>query len=155
MSEAAYDRIGRAYSESRRADPHIAAQIEKALGDARSVLNVGAGTGSYEPASREVVAVEPSTEMIGQRPPSSAPVVQAGAEDLPFDDDSFDAAMALITDHHWSDRAAGLREMLRVARSRVVILNADPGLAPCFWLTKGYLPGFAALIPERYRKAGF
>jgi SAM-dependent methyltransferase len=151
----AYDRIGRGYGEHRRTDPRIAAQIEAALGDSQSVLNVGAGTGSYEPADRAVTAVEPSAAMIGQRPPGAAPVVQAGAESLPFDDGSFDAAMALLTDHHWRDREAGLREMLRVARRRVLILNADPGLADDFWLTRDYLPGFLDLIPAAYRRRGY
>jgi len=92
--------------------------------------------------------------MIGQRPPGSAPAAQANAEDLPFEDDSFDAAMAVFTDHHWGDRPAGLREMRRVAR-RVVILNADPALAESFWLSRDYLPGFGDLIPEPYRRAGY
>ena len=118
MTEAAYDRMGIGYSAVRRPEPRIAARIEAALGDARSVLNVGAGTGSYEPAGREVTALEPSREMIAQRPPGSAPVVEGFAEDLPFEDDSFDAAMALITVHHWSDPRAGLAEMVRVARGR-------------------------------------
>lgn len=155
MSEATYDRIGRGYSDHRRGDPRIAAQIEKALGDARSVLNVGAGAGSYEPTDRAVTAVEPSTEMIAQRPADAAPAFQASAEELPFADGSFDAAMAIVSDHHWSDRTAGMREMLRVARRRVVILNADPGLARSFWLTRDYLPGFIDLIPERYRRPGY
>jgi SAM-dependent methyltransferase len=155
MSETTYDRIGVGYSEHRRADPRIAARIDDGLGDARSVLNVGAGTGSYELAGREVTAVELSAEMIAQRPASAAPVVQASAESLPFDDDSFDAAMAIISDHHWSNRVAGLREMVRVARRRVLVLNADPGLAEWFWLTGDYLPGFIGLIPERYRHPGY
>jgi SAM-dependent methyltransferase len=155
VTKVAYDRIGRGYSEHRRADPSIAAQIEAALGDARSVLNVGAGTGSYEPADREVIAVEPSAEMIAQRPAGAAPVVRASAEELPFADDSFDAAMAILSDHHWNDRAGGLAEMLRIARHRVLVLNADPGLAECFWLTRDYLPGFIGLIPERYRHPGY
>jgi len=154
VREATYDRIGRGYSGVRQADPRIAARIDLALGDARSVLNVGAGTGSYEPAGRDVTAIEPSAVMIAQRPPGSASVIQAFAEKLPFDDGSFDAAMAVITDHHWSDRAAGLREMRRVARRRVLILNADPGLADRFWLTRDYLPGFIGLIPKQYREAG-
>ncbi|MGA8745903.1 MAG: class I SAM-dependent methyltransferase [Solirubrobacterales bacterium] len=108
MTEAAYDQIGRGYGDVRHPDPRITARIEAALGAARSVLNVGAGTGSYEPPNREVVAVEPSSEMIAQRPTGSAPVVQASAEALPFDDDSFDAAMAIITVQHWADVAAGL-----------------------------------------------
>lgn len=103
MTEVAYDRIGRGYSEVRRPDPRIAARIDTALGAARSVLNVGAGAGSYEPDDREVTAVEPSELMISQRPPRSAPVLQASAEQLPFEDDSFDAAMAIITVHHWAD----------------------------------------------------
>ena len=155
MNEATYDRIGAGYEKVRRTDSRVARRIAQALGEVRSVINIGAGTGSYEPADREVIAVEPSAEMIGQRPPGSAPVVQASAEALPFDEDSFDAAMAIITDHHWSDRAAGLREMLRVARRRVLLLNADPALAECFWLTRDYLPGFLSLIPERYRRSGY
>ncbi len=155
MDEATYERIGAGYSAVRRTDPRIAARINDALGDARSVLNVGGGTGSYEPADRDVVAVEPSAEMIAQRPADAAPVVQASAEELPFENDSFDAAMAIITDHHWSNRAAGLREMLRVARRRVLILNADPSLAQRFWLTQDYLPGFLGLIPGRYRRPGY
>ncbi len=154
-TSAAYDHIGSGYSEVRQPEPRIAARIEAALGDARTVLNVGAGAGSYEPANREMVAVEPSAEMIAQRPAGSAPVVQASAEELPFEDDRFDAAMAIISDHHWSDRAAGLREMLRVARRRVLILNADPALAGSFWLTRDYLPGFLGLIPEQYRPPGY
>lgn len=118
------------------------------------MLNVGAGAGSYEPSGRDVLAVEPSAEMIGQRPPGSAPAVQASAEALPFDDRSFDAAMAILSDHHWGDRSAGLREMRRVAR-HVVILNADPALAGAFWLTRDYLPGFGELVPMPYRRAGY
>src|SRR4029077_9486162 len=125
------------------------------LGEACSVLNIGAGTGSYESFEREIVAVEPSAAMIAQRPPDSAQVVQASAESLPFDDESFDVAMAVFSDHHWKDRAAGLREMRRVARHRVVILNADPGIAENFWLTRDYLRGFIGLIPVRYRSAGY
>jgi SAM-dependent methyltransferase len=150
-----YDQIGRGYLGVRQTDPRIAARIDEALGDARSVLNVGAGAGSYEPADRDVTAIEPSEVMIAQRPPGSAPVIQASAEELPLDDDSFDAAMAIVSDHHWRDRAAGLREMVRVARHRVLILNADPGLADRFWLTRGYLPSFISLIPERYRESGY
>jgi SAM-dependent methyltransferase len=112
MSETTYDRIGVGYADTRRADPRIAARIEAALGDARAVLNVGAGTGSYEPAGCEVTAVEPSAEMIAQRAPGTAPVVQASAEWLPFDDDSFDAALAVLTAHHWADLDAGLGEPL-------------------------------------------
>lgn len=125
MAETAYDRMGVGYREVRRPDPRIAARIEAALGDASTVLNVGAGTGSYEPAEREVTAVEPSAVMISQRPAGSAPAIQATAEDLPFEDDSFDATTAIITVHHWADPAAGLAEMARVARDRVVVLSFD------------------------------
>ena len=115
---ALYDRIGRTYTTTRRADPRLAAAIHGALGDAVSVVNVGAGAGAYEPADRKVVAIEPSPVMIAQRPPGAAPAVMAFAEDLPLADASVDAAMAVLTDHHWRDRAQGLREMRRVARRR-------------------------------------
>ncbi|HEX9968048.1 MAG TPA: class I SAM-dependent methyltransferase [Solirubrobacterales bacterium] len=140
VAEATYDRIGIGYRDIRRPDPRIAARIEAALGEARTVLNVGAGTGSYEPAEREVTAVEPSGVMIAQRPPGAAPVVQARAEQLPFEDDSFDAAMAIITVHHWDDAAAGLAEMARVARDRVVVLTFDPPPLREHWLVD-YVPG--------------
>lgn len=141
MTEAAYDRMGIGYSAVRRPEPRIAAQIEVSLGDARSVLNVGAGTGSYESANREMTAVEPSREMIAQRPPGSAPVVEGFAEDLPFDDDSFDAAMALITVHHWNDLQAGLAEMVRVARQRVLVLTLTPVPPEDPWMRRDYFPG--------------
>lgn len=146
--------MGQGYAAARGADPRIAAAIHAALGDARRVLNVGAGTGSYEPTDRDVIAVEPSSVMIGQRPRGSAPVIQASAESLPLGDESVDVAMTIVSDHHWSDRPAGLKEMLRVARDRVLVVNADPALAERFWLTRDYLPSFADLIPERYRKPG-
>ncbi|MFE7765181.1 MerR family transcriptional regulator [Streptomyces sp. NPDC057438] len=143
-----YDAIGGAYPATRRTEPRIAAQIGDALGDARTVLNVGAGTGSYEPADRDVTAVEPSAVMRGQRPVGSAPCVAAAAESLPFEDQSFDVAMAVSTVHHWGDPIAGLREMRRVAR-RVVVLTFDtdePGWQDRFWLTRDYLPEFAAVL---------
>ncbi|MGW3294235.1 MerR family transcriptional regulator [Streptomyces xiamenensis] len=143
-----YDAIGGAYTATRRTEPRIAAQILDALGDAQTVLNVGAGTGSYEPAGRDVTAVEPSAVMRGQRPAGSAPCVAAAAENLPFQDQSFDAAMAVSTVHHWGDPVAGLREMRRVAR-RVVVLTFDtdePGWQDRFWLTRDYLPEFAAVL---------
>lgn len=151
---ALYDRIGTGYATARTEDPRIARRIRAALGDARSVLNVGAGTGSYEPDDREVVAVEPSAVMIGQRARNAAGVVQAEAEDLPFADDSFDAAMAILSDHHWRDRARGLRELRRVARKRVVLFNADPEKAELFWLTSEYLRAFLGLIPDAHRQPG-
>jgi SAM-dependent methyltransferase len=143
---ALYDRIGRSYSSTRRADPRLEAQVWRALGDARTVLNVGAGTGGYEPRDREVLAVEPSAAMRAQRPPAAAPVIDAQAEVLPFDDGAFDAAMAVLTVHHWSDPAAGLRELRRVAR-RVVVLGYDALGGPRTWLTRDYLPG--AIGPAR------
>jgi SAM-dependent methyltransferase len=129
-----YDRTGVGYAQVRRADPRIAAFVERGLGGARTVVNVGAGTGSYEPVDREVTAVEPSDVMIAQRAAGAARVVQATAEDLPFEDDAFDAAMAMITVHHWRDLAAGVAEMRRVARERVVILTFEPQPLSDFWL---------------------
>jgi DNA-binding transcriptional MerR regulator len=145
-----YDAIGGAYTATRRTDPRIAARIWDALGDAQTVLNVGAGTGSYEPADRDVTAVEPSAVMRGQRPAGSARCVAAAAESLPFADGSFDVAMAVSTVHHWGDPVAGLREMRRVAR-RVVVLTFDtdePGWQDRFWLTRDYLPEFAAVLTD-------
>jgi SAM-dependent methyltransferase len=132
--------MGIGYRQVRRPDPRIAARIEVALGNARTVLNVGAGTGSYEPADRELTAVEPSQVMIDQRSPTAAPVVKARAEQLPFEDDSFDAAMAIITVHHWGDLGAGLAEMRRVARQRVVVLTFDPAPMADLWLVRDYFP---------------
>ncbi len=139
-----YDKIGVGYNARRRPDPRIAASILDALGDARSVVNVGAGAGSYEPTDRHVVAVEPSPTMIRQRPPGSAPVVQASATALPFHDDAFDAALAVLTVHHWPDRAGGLRELQRVAQDRAVILTWEPDAAR-FWLVEDYFPALATL----------
>lgn len=139
---AKYDTIGLNYADLRKPDPRIARTIEDALGAAQTILNVGAGTGSYEPTDRIVTAVEPSAEMIRKRPATAAKAVQASAEALPFDDDSFDAAMAILTVHHWRDKAAGLREMRRVTRGRVVLLTFDPAQRP--WLTD-YLPELAVL----------
>jgi SAM-dependent methyltransferase len=134
-----YDEIGRTYAHTRATDPRIAAAIWEALGDARTVVNVGAGTGNYEPPDRDVTAVEPSAVMIAQRPPEAAPVVQAGAEALPFEDDSFDAAMAVLTIHHWSDWRAGIEELRRVA-GRVVLFSWDPSFARRLWVTAEYFP---------------
>jgi SAM-dependent methyltransferase len=142
---ALYDRIGRSYTATRCEDPRIAQAIHAALSGARTVLNAGAGTGSYEPRDREVLAVEPSQVMIAQRPAGAAPAVQARAEALPFPDSSFDAAMAVLSDHHWEDRPRGLRELRRVARRRVVVFTWDQDFADAFWLTRDYLPAFKRL----------
>ncbi|KAB1985757.1 MerR family transcriptional regulator [Streptomyces triticiradicis] len=146
-----YDTIGSAYPATRRTEPRIAARVWDALGDARTVLNVGAGTGSYEPPDRDVTAVEPSAVMRAQRPAGAAPCVAAEAESLPFEDRTFDAAMAFSTVHHWRDPIAGLREMRRVAR-RVVVFTydaSDAGGRDRFWLARDYLPEFADLLVGR------
>lgn len=147
-SPALYDRIGGGYSRLRRTEPRIATRIWTALGDARTVLNVGAGTGSYEPPDRDVTAVEPSAVMRAQRPPGAAPCIEAAAEALPFSDRSFDAAMAVLSDHHWRDPIAGMRELRRVAR-RVVVFQFDDEQFPRFWLVRDYLPEFAAVSRQR------
>ena len=139
---AKYDSIGINYAQLRQPDPRIAAAIHAALGQAQTILNVGAGTGSYEPVDRQVTAVEPSLKMIQQRRPSAARVIQASAEHLPFADDAFDASMAILTVHHWPDKEAGLREMRRVTRGRILLLTFDPSHRP--WLTD-YLPELLAL----------
>jgi SAM-dependent methyltransferase len=136
---ARYDTIGRTYTATRRTDPRIAAQIHAALGSASTIINVGAGTGSYEPADRTVVAVEPSSTMLDQRLADAAPAVQATAEHLPFADGAFDAAMAVLTVHHWSDEAQGLRELRRVA-DRQVILLFDAAISATYWLLDDYFP---------------
>jgi hypothetical protein len=120
-----YERHGRTYAQHRRPDPRIAARIHAALGDARTVLNVGAGTGSYEPADRWVLAVEPSATMRAQRPAGSAPAIDARAESLPFDDGAVDAAMACVTIHHWESAVGGLAELRRVARGPVVVFTFE------------------------------
>src|SRR5262245_12439910 len=146
-----YDTIGATYALTRRTESRIAAQVWAALGDARTVLNVGAGTGSYEPPDRQVLAVEPSAVMRSQRRVGAAPCVAADAERLPFKDHSFDAAMAFATVHHWQDPIAGLREMRRVAH-RVVVFTHDTsnaGWLHRFWLTRDYLPEVADLLVGR------
>lgn len=135
-----YDTIGTTYADTRQPDPRIERQIGEALGDATSVANVGAGAGSYEPADREVIAVELSATMIRQRPHGSASAVQATAEALPLASGSVDAAMAVLTVHHWKDRARGLAEMRRVARKRAVVLTWDQQVWEDFWLAEEYLP---------------
>ena len=141
--QAKYDSIGSDYAKLRRPDPRIAAAINAALGEAGTVLNVGAGAGNYEPVGRQVTALEPSMAMIRQRPPSAATVVQGYAEELPFADASFDATMAVLTVHHWTDQARALVELRRVSRGPVVILTYDPAFRG-FWLAD-YLPELVAL----------
>jgi SAM-dependent methyltransferase len=136
---ALYDEIGRGYAAVRVEDPRLARPIWEALADARTVVNVGAGAGSYEPRERVVVAVEPSAVMIAQRPAGAGPAVLAAAERLRFPDKSFDAAMAVITLHHWDDVDTGLRELRRVARRRVVIVTFDPALETDLWIARDYI----------------
>lgn len=139
MVTAVYDRIGVGYADLRVPDDRIAASLHAALGDARTVVNVGAGTGSYEPAL-DLVAVEPSAVMLAQRPATAAPVVQAVAEALPFADRAFDAAMAVLTTHHWRDPATGLAEMARVSQRQVVLTWDQAFTAGSFWFVRDYLP---------------
>lgn len=134
-----YDRIGDGYARRRRPDPRLAAALDEALGPAEVVVNVGAGTGSYEPADRRVVAVEPSAVMIAQRAPGLGPAVRAAAEALPVRSGGADAVMALSTVHHWTDRAAGLAEMARVAPRRVLYFS-EPVRLGDHWLVDDYLP---------------
>ncbi len=145
-----YDAIGHGYSLNRGADPRIARQVLDALGDATTVVNIGSGAGSYEPSHLAVTAVEPSMAMIRQRPPGAAPAVCAIAEQLPFADRSFDASLAVLTIHHWHDQSAGLAEMRRVARRRVVILTWDIAAADTFWLTAHYFPEITVLDSTRF-----
>ena len=139
-----YDRIGRTYRTTRRPDPRVAAQVAAALAGTRSVVNVGAGAGSYEPAET-AVAVEPSPVMIAQRPAGAAACVRGAAEALPLRDGSVDAALAVLTVHHWTDVAAGIAELRRVARERIVILTWDQQVFREFWLVREYLPPAAAV----------
>ncbi|MEZ5871748.1 MAG: class I SAM-dependent methyltransferase [Nitratireductor sp.] len=143
IMDALYDTIGLNYADLRRPDARIARQINAALGEARTVVNIGAGAGSYEPVDRLVTAVEPSAKMIAQRPQTAAPVIQASAESLPFPDNSFDAAMAVLTIHHWSDKQRGVAEMRRVTRGRLVFLTYDPAFTT-FWLAD-YFPALLTL----------
>jgi SAM-dependent methyltransferase len=134
LARVDYDTHGRCYARHRQADPRIAARIHDALGNARTVLNVGAGTGSYEPQDRWVLAVEPSATMRAQRQPGAAPVINARAEALPLDDDAVDAAMACVTIHHWEPPAAGLAELRRVARDTVVVFTFELEALPAWQL---------------------
>jgi SAM-dependent methyltransferase len=139
MAAAMYDRLGVGYVQCRQPDPRWQDAIDRALGGARTIVNVGAGTGSYEPSGRAVLAIEPSVVMAGQRPAGAAPVIRAAAEALPFTDRQFDVAVAVSTLHHWSDWAVGISEMVRVA-SRLVVVHFDPAVHDDFWLVRDYLP---------------
>jgi SAM-dependent methyltransferase len=151
---ADYDQIGRTYTATRQEDPRLRDAIWRALGDAKTILNVDAGASAYEPPDRDVLALEPSEVMVAQRPEGAAPVLPGSAERIPLADDSVDVSMAILSDHHWRDRVAGLREMCRVARRRVVLFNADPADVGRFWMTNEYLPRFRELIPRAYRRPG-
>jgi SAM-dependent methyltransferase len=146
MGDSRYDVIGAEYAVTRREDPRIAARIHAALGDAQTVVNVGAGTGSYEPRDRQVIPIEPSEVMIAQRDPSLPPAFRGGAYPLPLEDRSVDAAMAVLTIHHWDeDQERGVREMRRVARGPVVILTFDVEVGARMWLIADYFPEVAEL----------
>ncbi len=144
-----YGQIGDGYSVFRRPDPLIAKQILDALGDATTILNVGAGTGSYEPVNRQVTALEPSESMRAQRPSGLAPAIDGVAEDLPFEDASFDASMATVTVHQWSDLEKGLSEMRRVTRGNIVLLVCDPELMSDYWLSD-YIPEVREIEASRF-----
>jgi SAM-dependent methyltransferase len=144
-----YGEIGSSYVRFRQPDPIIAAQIHAALGPARTVLNVGAGTGSYEPTDREITAVEPSASMRAQRPPNLSAAIDAVAEDLPFKDASFDASMATVTVHQWSNLERGLTEMRRVTRGPIVLLVCDPAEMHKYWLND-YIPEVRNIEARRF-----
>lgn len=147
--DARYDTIGHGYARYRREDARIRQRIRESLGGARTLANVGAGTGSYEPADLYVLAIEPSDVMVAQRPPTAAPAIRASAGALPLRDRSVDAAMAIITLHHWdAERERGVRELSRVARERVVIVTYDARVSSQMWLMADYLPEVAALDAE-------
>ena len=144
-----YDRVGTEYGNVRKEDPRLAKAILEALGDARSIVNVGAGAGSYEPVDRQVVAIEPSVGMIAQRPPGGAAVVRAVAEALPLATGSVSTSLAVLTVHHWPNQDVGLGELCRVSRERVVIFTWDPD-STGFWLTRDYFPDFLEQDRKRF-----
>jgi SAM-dependent methyltransferase len=156
ISEPAYnyDKEGNSYSSYRRSDPKVYKYIKEALGDSKTVLNVGAGTGSYEPEDRYVCAVEPSAVMRAQRNNDKVPAINANAMDLPFDDKSFDAAMTLVSLHHWPDIRKGLLELRRVSKGPVIILTSDPDEVSKFWLSE-YIPEMVEIDKARFPKINF
>lgn len=147
--DADYGTIGTGYTDYRRPDPRIEAAIAEVLGHAQTVLNVGAGAGSYEPRLRDVTPVEPSASMRAQRPADLATAIDGTAESLPFDDDAFDASMSTFSIHQWTDLGAGLREMRRVTRGPVILLSCDPAALDRFWLVD-YAPEVIATEASRY-----
>lgn len=147
---AVYDTIGGGYAVTHQPDPRLARAMHAALGEVRTVVNIGAGSGSYEPPDLGVTAVEPALAMLRQRPADAAPAVQAVAASLPCVDAAFDAAMAVLTVHRWQQRAAGLAELARVARHRVLILSWDPARAHASWLMTHYVPEIIALDMPRF-----
>jgi SAM-dependent methyltransferase len=150
-----YDKSGQKYSGYRQTDPRIAAFVTAALGDAKTILNVGAGAGSYEPSDKYVVAVEPSVVMRAQRIQNGkVPAIDAKAGDLPFDDNTFDASMAMVTVHHWPDIARGIQEMRRVTRGSVIVMTFDPDALDRFWNAE-YFPELIAVEKARYPKIDF
>ena len=144
-----YSRHGQSYARIRRTDPRIAAWVHRALGDARTVLNLGAGAGSYEPEDRYILAVEPSAAMRAQRPRHLVPAIHGVAEQLPLDDQSVDAAMALVTVHQWRDLEKGLQELRRVTRGPIIVLTFDGDALDLYWLAK-YAPELMAVERRRY-----
>lgn len=151
--DADYGAIGRGYAAIRRPDPRIEQAVRDALGDARSVINVGAGAGSYEPRDRIVVAVEPSASMRAERPADRVPAIDGTADRLPFDDDAFDAAMASVTVHQWPDLERGLGELRRVARGPVAVLTFDP-VVPEPWWQPAYVPELFEVEAQRMPPLG-
>jgi SAM-dependent methyltransferase len=149
MADGFGERYGRAYGAQRRTDPRIASQVHAALGSAQTILNVGAGTGSYEPVDRQVLAVEPSPIMRSQRPSERVRAINAVAEALPLDDEVVDASMALFTIHQWLDPEQGLRELRRVSRGPVVVLTFDGEALDEFWLGD-YVPDLITFARKRY-----
>ena len=150
-----YDKLGHTYSGHRQTDPRIAALVHDQLADAKTILNVGAGAGSYEPQDKYVVAVEPSVVMRRQRLTlGKVPAIDAKADQLPFDDKTFDASMAMVTIHHWPDIAKGLRELRRVTRNQVLIMTFDPDELDNFWNAE-YFPEVIAVEKARYPNIEF
>ena len=142
-----YNKIGSRYARTRQTDPRIANQIHRELAGAKRIINIGAGTGSYEPEHADLVALEPSDKMIAQRHPESHPVVQGYAESLPFEANSFSHAMTVLSMHHWHDRPRAFRDISRITTEKFVALTWDPG-ADTFWLTRDYFPGFHTMDLE-------